>query len=80
MFHDKYDRWRDYLRAELGSLIPELSPDALNRRVDLAVAMADGLLVTFALEDKKYRLVDRRAIVEDMITMLGLGGRRAAAA
>jgi AcrR family transcriptional regulator len=80
MFHDKYDRWRDYLRAELGSLIPELPPDALNRRVDLAVAMADGLLVTFALEDKKYRLVDRRAIVEDMIAMLGLGECRAAAA
>jgi len=79
LFHDKYDRWRQYLRTELRQLMPGIDPAALDRRVDLAVAMADGLLVTFAIESKKYRQVDRRAIVEDMMTMLGFGRDKAAA-
>jgi len=79
LFHDKYDRWRQYLRVELGHLMPGMEPAALDRRVDLAVAMADGLLVTFAIESKKYRQIDRRAIVEDMMAMLGLGREKTAA-
>ena len=80
LFRDKYRRWRDYLRLELGPLLPDLAPDALDRRVDLAVAMADGLLVTFALDGKNYRQLDRRAILDDLMTLLGLGDRRADAA
>jgi len=79
LFHDKYDRWRQYLRVELGRLMPGMEPAALDRRVDLAVAMADGLLVAFAIESKKYRQIDRRAIVEDMMAMLGLGREKTAA-
>ena len=80
LFRDKYRRWRDYLRLELAQLLPDLAPDALDRRVDLAVAMADGLLVTFALDGKNYRQMDRRAILDDMMALLGLSGRQAEAA
>lgn len=80
LFRDKYKRWRDYLRLELSGLLPDLSSDALDRRVDLAVAAADGLLVTFALDGRTYRQSDRRAILDDLMTMLGLDERRAAAA
>jgi len=80
LFRDKYRRWRDYLRLELGQLLPDLAPDALDRRVALAVAMADGLLVTFALDGKNYRQIDRRAILDDLVSMLGLADRQVAAA
>lgn len=80
MFRDKYRRWRDYLRLELGQLLPDLPADALDRRVDLAVAMADGLLVTFALDGRSYRQMDRRAILDDLMGLLGLDDRKAAAA
>ena len=80
MFREKYRRWRDYLRSELAALLPDLAPDALDRRVDLAVAAADGLLVTFALDGRNYRQMDRRAILDDLMALLGLEQRKAAAA
>lgn len=80
LFRDKYRRWRDYLRLELGRLLPDLEPDALNRRVDLAVAMADGLLVTFALDGRNYRQMDRRAILGDLMALLGFDNCKAKAA
>ena len=80
LFRDKYRRWRDYLRLELGPLLPDLAPDAIDRRVDLAVAMADGLLVTFALDGKNYRQIDRRAILDDLMTLIGLEDHKAKAA
>lgn len=80
LFRDKYKRWRDYLRLELGRLLPALAPEALDRRVDLAVAAADGLLVTFALDGKSYRQVDRHALLDDLMAALGLEERKAAAA
>jgi hypothetical protein len=42
--------------------------------------MADGLLVTFALDGKNYRQLDRRAILDDLMSLLGLADRRADAA
>jgi AcrR family transcriptional regulator len=80
LFRDKYRRWRDYLRLELGALLPGLAPEVLDRRVDLTVAMADGLLVTFALDGKNYRQVDRRAILDDLVALLGLTEAKAVAA
>lgn len=79
IFRDKYRRWRDYLRLELGQLRPDLGPDVLDRRVDLAVAMADGLLVTFALDGRNYRQMDRRAILDELVALLGLDVQKAAA-
>ena len=80
MFRDKYRRWRDYLRLELGRLLPDVKPEVLDRRVDLAVAMADGLLVTFALDGRNYRPMDRRAILDEFLMLLGVHSESAAAA
>ncbi|SKA90539.1 transcriptional regulator, TetR family [Thiothrix eikelboomii] len=72
LFQDKYRRWRDYLRLELRQLLPDLTPDKLDRRVDLAVAMADGLIVTFSLDSLSCRQIDCHAIFDDMLSILGL--------
>jgi AcrR family transcriptional regulator len=79
-FRDKYRRWREYLRLEMRALLPATPPDVLDRRVDLAVAAADGLLITFAMEGKRYRQVDRRAILDELMGLLGLSDRAAEAA
>jgi hypothetical protein len=36
--------------------------------------------VTLALDGKNYRQIDRRAILDDMVSLLGLAERRAEAA
>jgi AcrR family transcriptional regulator len=69
-FHLKYRRWRDYLKRELVELLPHLKADLLDMRVDLAVAMADGLLITFSLEGKRYMPGHRQNIIEEMVNLL----------
>jgi AcrR family transcriptional regulator len=71
-FHVKYGRWRDYLRREMRQLFPRLSSDRIDCRVDLAVAAADGLLITFAIEGKSYQPSARREILDELLIMLGL--------
>jgi AcrR family transcriptional regulator len=71
-FHIKYRRWRDYLTRELEELLPLLDAEQVSSRVDLAVAMADGLLVTFSLEGKRYPVQKKLKIVDEMMSLLGL--------
>lgn len=71
-FHVKYRRWREYLRAEMRALLPSLDAAELDRRVDLAVAATDGMLITFAIERKRYRQIDRQAMLDTLIDRLGL--------
>jgi AcrR family transcriptional regulator len=79
-FHVKYARWRDYLRRELRPLFPQLAPERIDGRVDLAVAAADGLLITFAIEGKRYPPAQRREIVDELMALLGLPEIEAAVA
>lgn len=79
-FHVKYGRWRDYLRRELRQLFPNLAPDRIGRRADLAVAAADGLLITFAIEGKRYQPAARREILDELMGILGLPETEAAIA
>lgn len=79
-FRSNYSRWREYLRREIAALAPQLSSDQVNERVDLAVAATDGLLVTFALDGEEYKKRRRESLVDALMAMLGLEGRRDVAA
>ncbi|MGR9289957.1 TetR/AcrR family transcriptional regulator [Rhizobium leguminosarum] len=73
-FHERYENWRNYLRRELVAAVNESGSDETNidDNVELLVSLADGFLISWTLDPKRYDTGTRQRLITKGLKLFNL--------